>query len=130
MYSGGPLHIDEQMQDDQLEPTYSSPVPIRDITLKTCRKQWTISRGGGKVFGISVLMERRNDGDDDSFNSLFFSASHYWYCKSFYAKFHFDILAVYSFCLFQNFHYFIFANRLMSPIYIKGFIFSYDLVNL
>ena len=31
MYSGRALHIDEQRQDDQLEPTYSSPVPIRDV---------------------------------------------------------------------------------------------------
>ena len=46
MYSGGPLHMDEQRQDDQLEPIDSSSVPIRDVTLKTCRKRWTIGRGG------------------------------------------------------------------------------------
>ena len=28
---------------DQLEPTYSSSVPIRDVTLKPCRKHWTIN---------------------------------------------------------------------------------------
>ena len=28
----------DQRQDDQLEPTYISSVPIRDVTLKTCRK--------------------------------------------------------------------------------------------
>ena len=38
MYSGGPLHMDEKRRDDQLEPTYSSSVPIRDVTLKTYRK--------------------------------------------------------------------------------------------
>ena len=31
MYSCGPLHIDEQRQDDQLEPTYSSSLPIWDV---------------------------------------------------------------------------------------------------
>ena len=46
MYSGGPLHMDEQRQDDQLEHTYSSSVPIRDGFLKTCRKQRTIRMGG------------------------------------------------------------------------------------
>ena len=36
-YSSGPPHMDEQGQDNQLEPTYSSSVPIRDVALKTCR---------------------------------------------------------------------------------------------
>ena len=46
MYSCRPLHMGEQRQDDQLEPIYSSSVPIQDVTLKTCWKQWTIGRGG------------------------------------------------------------------------------------
>ncbi len=46
--------MDEQRQDDQLEPIYSSSVPIRDVALKTCQKQWTIERGGEKGSGISV----------------------------------------------------------------------------
>ena len=58
MYSSGPLHMDEQKQDDQVEPTYSSYVPIRDVTLKTYQKQWTIRSGGGRGgvrgSGISV----------------------------------------------------------------------------
>ena len=33
MYSCGPLHMDEQMQDDQLEPTYNSFVPIQNVAL-------------------------------------------------------------------------------------------------
>ena len=32
MYSCGPLHMAEERQDDQLEPTYSSSVPIRDVS--------------------------------------------------------------------------------------------------
>ena len=45
--------MDEQRQDDQQEPTDISSVPIQDVALKTCRKQWT---GGGRGSGISVLM--------------------------------------------------------------------------
>ena len=57
--------MDEQRQDDQLEPTYSSSVPIRNVALKTCRKQWTIRKGGEKGSGRSVLMTRHDDNDDD-----------------------------------------------------------------
>ena len=53
------------LHDDQLEPTYSSSVPIRDVALKTSRKQWTIGRGGKRGSGISVLMGQHNDDDDD-----------------------------------------------------------------
>ena len=48
-------HMAEQEQDDQLEPTYGSSVRIRDVTLKTCRKGWTIGRSGERGSGISVL---------------------------------------------------------------------------
>ena len=47
MYSCGPLHMDEQRQDDKLEPTYSSYVSIRDVTL--------IERGGGRGSGWLCL---------------------------------------------------------------------------
>ena len=46
MYSSRPLHIAELRLDVQLEHTYNSFVPIRDVALKTCRKQWTIERDG------------------------------------------------------------------------------------
>ena len=39
-------------QDDQLQPTYNSSMPIQDVALKTCRKQWTIGRGGERVRNI------------------------------------------------------------------------------
>ena len=65
MYSNGPLHIDEQRQDDQLEPTYSSSVPIQDVALKTYREQWTIEKGDERWPGISVLMAWHDDNDDD-----------------------------------------------------------------
>ncbi len=65
MYSYGPLHKVEQKQGDKLEPTYSSSVLIRDVALKTCRKQWTIGRDGERGSEISVLMARHDDDDDD-----------------------------------------------------------------
>ena len=61
MYSFGPLHMAEQKQGDQLEPTYSSSVRIRGVALRTCRKRWTIRRGDEKGSGISVLMARQFD---------------------------------------------------------------------
>ena len=39
-------------------------MPIRDVAMKTCRKQWTIEKGGEKGSGISVLMARHDDDDD------------------------------------------------------------------
>ena len=56
MYSSGPLHMAEQRQDDQLEPTYSSSLPIQNVATKTSRKQWTIGRGGERESGISDMM--------------------------------------------------------------------------
>ena len=65
MYSCELLHMDEERQDDQLEPTYSSSVPIRDAALKTCQKQWTIGRGSKRGSGIFVLIVQHDDDDDD-----------------------------------------------------------------
>ena len=65
-YPCGPLHMDEQRQADQLEPTYSSSVPIRVVALRKCRKQWTIRRSGERGSGMSVLIAR-DDDDEDSF---------------------------------------------------------------
>ena len=47
-YSCRPLHMDKQSQDDQLESTQNSSVPIQDVILKTYRKRWTIETGGGE----------------------------------------------------------------------------------
>ena len=55
--------MDEQRQDDQLEPTYGSSVLIRDVALKNCWKQWTIGTGGKRESGISVLMARYHDDE-------------------------------------------------------------------
>ena len=64
MYSCGPLLVDEQRQDDQLEPTYSSSVPIRDVAQKTYRKQWMIGRSGERGSVISVLIAGHDDDID------------------------------------------------------------------
>ena len=55
--------MDEQRQDNQLEPTYNSSVPIQDVALKTCRKYWTIEKGGEKGSGMSLLLARYDDDD-------------------------------------------------------------------
>ena len=65
MYSYEPPHMAKQIQDDQLEHTYSSYVRIRGVDLKTCQKRWMIGRSGEWVSGISVLAARHNDDDDD-----------------------------------------------------------------
>ena len=65
MFSYGPLNMDEQRQDDQLEPTHNRSVPMRGVALKTYRKRWMIEKGGGSGSGRSVLMARHDDDDDD-----------------------------------------------------------------
>ena len=54
----------DQRHDDQLEHTYSSSLPIQDVTLKTCWKQWAIENCGEKGSEISVLIARYDDDDD------------------------------------------------------------------
>ena len=47
--------MDEQGQDDQLEPIYNSSVPIQNVVLKTNRGLWVIETGGGRGSGRSLL---------------------------------------------------------------------------
>ena len=54
MFSYGPPHMTEQKQGDQLEPTYSSSVRIRDVALMTSQKRRTIGRSGERRSVISV----------------------------------------------------------------------------
>ena len=63
MYSSGPLHMDEQRQDDLLEPIYSSSVPIQDVTLKTYRKRYMIWKSGERASGGSVLAAQLDNDD-------------------------------------------------------------------
>ena len=55
-YSCGPLHMDEQRQDDLLEPTYNSSVLIQDVVLKTYQEQCTIEKDGGRGSGRLMLV--------------------------------------------------------------------------
>ena len=46
--------MDEQRQDDQLEPIYNKSVSIQDVALKTSRERWTIETDGKRGSGRSV----------------------------------------------------------------------------
>ena len=62
--------MDEQRQDDQLEPIHNSSVSIQDVALKTNRERRKIERGGGRRSGRSVLAARHDDDDDDEQSNL------------------------------------------------------------
>ena len=64
-YSYVPFHIAEQKQGDQLKSTYSSSVWIRCVALRSCRRWWTIGRGGERGSDISLLRTWQDDDDDD-----------------------------------------------------------------
>ena len=55
MYSREPLHMDEQRQDDQLEPINNSYVLIQDVAWKTYRERLMIGMGGERVSGESMI---------------------------------------------------------------------------
>ena len=57
--------MDEQRQDVQLEPTYSSSVLIQDVALRICQKRWTVGRCGERGSGLSMLIAQHDDDDDD-----------------------------------------------------------------
>ena len=61
MCSCGPLYMGEQRQNDQLEPTYSSSVPIQYEAMKPCRRWWTIGRGGERGARVSVFTVWHDD---------------------------------------------------------------------
>ena len=65
--------MDEQKQGDQVEPTYCRSMLILDVALRTSWKQWTIGRGGEKGSGISVLITRHDDDDDERYCGIRFS---------------------------------------------------------
>ena len=53
--------MDEQKQDDQLEPIYNSSVPIQDKVWKTSQERWTIETGGERGSRRSVLAAQYDD---------------------------------------------------------------------
>ena len=50
--------MDEQRQDDQLEPMYNCSVPIQDLAYKIFRERWTIETGGERGSGRSMVVAR------------------------------------------------------------------------
>ena len=52
--------MDEQRLYNQLEPIYSSSVPIQDIAWKTCREQWKIKKDGKRGSGEFMLAAKHN----------------------------------------------------------------------
>ena len=55
--------MDEQRQDDQLEPTYNSSVLIQGVALKTSRERLTIVTDTEKVSKRSMLAVPHDDDD-------------------------------------------------------------------
>ena len=101
MFSDGPPHMAEQNQDDQLEPTYSSSVRIRDVALGTCQKRWTIGRCGERRPGIFVHAARHDDDDEeglqyaDWISNSELSSSKYWLQRVF-KKYNFELEQYYK----------------------------------
>ena len=55
--------MDKQRLNKQLEPIYSSSVPIQNVAWKTFQEQWMTETGGERGSGKSVLAA--HDGDDE-----------------------------------------------------------------
>ena len=53
-------HMAEQKQGDQLEPTYSSSVRIRDVALRSCQKRWMIERDSERRSVLVAWQEEKN----------------------------------------------------------------------
>ena len=58
--------MDEQRQDNQLEPIYNNSVAIQDVAWKTSQELWTIEMGGERGSRRSVLAVRHDDDNDES----------------------------------------------------------------
>ena len=56
--------MDEQRQDDQLQPIYNSSVPIRGCNTKDLPEAMDDREGGKRESGIPVLMAWHDDDDD------------------------------------------------------------------
>ena len=84
MYSCGSLHMDEQRQGVQLKRTYSSSVPIRDVALRTCRKQWMKGRGGERGSRISMRIAWHGEDNNDKHKLRIMTLERekviHWYC--------------------------------------------------
>ena len=68
--------MDEQQQEDQLEPIYNSSVPIQNVALKTYRERWTIENGGRRGLGRSTLAARHDDDNDEVVSLRLYESSY------------------------------------------------------
>ena len=57
--------MDEQKQDDKVEPIYNCYKTIQDIALNTSREQWKIETSGDRGSGRSMLTAWHDDDDDE-----------------------------------------------------------------
>ena len=55
IYSSESHHMDEQIQDNQLEPIYNSSVPIQDVTWRASRERRKLETGGERGSGRSLM---------------------------------------------------------------------------
>ena len=71
MYSCGPLHMDEQRLNDQLELIYGNSVLIQDVAWKTCWEWWMTETSGKRESGKSMVAAQLDDDDDDDDGILY-----------------------------------------------------------
>ena len=69
MFSCGPLHMDKQVLDVQLEHIYNSSVQKQDVVWRTCRKQRMIEMIGERESGKSMQVTRHDDDDEVNSNN-------------------------------------------------------------
>ena len=84
--SGGPFHIDEQRQDAQLEPTYSSSVPIRNVAPEDPKA--LDDREGWRERVRDIHADSVTWWYDDEIYMIWFGwvLCHINHCRLFYAK--------------------------------------------
>ena len=73
VYACGPVHMDEQRQDDQPEIIYNNSVLIQDIALKTSLGRWTTETDGERGSERSVLAAQHDEDEDDHLLSIYLS---------------------------------------------------------
>ena len=86
LYSSGPLHMDEQRLEDQLEPIHISSMPIQDVAWKTSQERWTIETGGERVLRRSLLPTRHDDANLLFIITTLVTFAHTYYYSMFFTR--------------------------------------------
>ena len=132
MFSYGPPQMAEPKQAYQHEPTYSNSLRIRDVALRTCQKLWTIGRSGERGSWISVLVAREDD--DCLYRLLIYQTITYTsYNNNNNNKINPKTMENCKMELVDNRVYISFtflAKILISSMYMRWFISSYEFVNI